>query len=94
MPDFALLWIGLLMSMTDALPRSTLPFVVVACKSDGSLPVYQRDPTNFEQARRILGEIEAHQTSLDDPESHKACISILLRAIIANTPGKATPIIL
>ncbi|KAK2791181.1 hypothetical protein FQN51_002256 [Onygenales sp. PD_10] len=75
----------------SALPKSTIPFIVVACRCEGQVPTSQVDPVAFEQARRVLGGIEVHQTYSDVPDSQKKCISNILRAIIARTADSANP---
>ncbi|OJD17818.1 hypothetical protein AJ78_02117 [Emergomyces pasteurianus Ep9510] len=74
----------------SALPKATIPFIAVACRCDGQVPSPQIDPATYDQARRVLGGIEVHQTYPDAPDSQKKCISNILRAIIARTADVAS----
>ncbi|PGH19839.1 hypothetical protein AJ80_03756 [Polytolypa hystricis UAMH7299] len=71
-----------------ALSKSTLPYIAVACKSP--VQPYALDPAIYEQAQRILGTLQVHQTSPDAPESQKKCISIILKAIFARSAAQRT----
>ncbi|EER43411.1 predicted protein [Histoplasma capsulatum H143] len=68
-----------------ALPKATIPFIVVACRCEGQIPSSRIDPATYDQARRVLGGIEVHHTYPEAPDSQKKCISNILRAIIART---------
>ncbi|KLJ10117.1 hypothetical protein EMPG_14502 [Blastomyces silverae] len=75
----------------SALPKATIPFIVVACRCEGQVPSSRIDPATYDQARRVLGGIEIHQTYSDAPDSQKKCISNILRAIIARTAASLQP---
>ncbi|PGH19090.1 hypothetical protein AJ79_00124 [Helicocarpus griseus UAMH5409] len=75
----------------SALPKSLIPFIVVACKCESQVPSSRLDPATFDQARRVLGGIEVQQTYSDAPDSQKKCISNILRAIIARTSAHSQP---
>lgn len=77
--------------LIGALPKATIPFIVVACRCEGQIPSSRIDPATYDQARRVLVGIEVHHTYPDAPDSQKKCISNILRAIIARTAGKAFP---
>lgn len=78
-------------STTDALRKSSnIPFLVVACKCDDtSRRDSQHDPIMFEQACQILSGIKMLRISSNVPDTHKKCISAILRAIIVRTSGMA-----
>ncbi|QSS56964.1 rap guanine nucleotide exchange factor 5 [Histoplasma capsulatum var. duboisii H88] len=73
----------------SALPKATIPFIVVACRCEGQIPSSRIDPATYDQARRVLGGIEVHHTYPEAPDSQKKCISNILRAIIARTADVA-----
>ncbi|KAG5201300.1 hypothetical protein GY631_7564 [Trichophyton interdigitale] len=67
----------------DALRKSTnIPFLVIACKCDGPQNESQQDPLTLVQACRSLLGLKVQRISASHPESHKKCISTILRAII------------
>ncbi|EEQ87745.2 uncharacterized protein BDCG_02865 [Blastomyces dermatitidis ER-3] len=74
----------------SALPKATIPLIVVACRCEGQVPSSRIDPATYDQARRVLGGIEIHQTYSEAPDSQKKCISNILRAIIARTADAAS----
>ncbi|KAF2470591.1 ras GEF [Lindgomyces ingoldianus] len=70
--------------MLNAISRSSLPFVLVACKCDTHRDHRQVDPQVVEQkAKSFLGDVITFQTSEASPEAHKRCLSVLTRAVIA-----------
>ncbi|KKZ62301.1 hypothetical protein EMCG_03273 [[Emmonsia] crescens] len=75
----------------SASPKATIPFIIVACRCEGQVPSSPIDPATYDQARRVLGGIEVHQTYSDAPDSQKKCISNILRAIIARTAASLQP---
>ncbi|KAK2865263.1 hypothetical protein FQN49_003746, partial [Arthroderma sp. PD_2] len=67
----------------DALRKSSnIPFLVIACKCDGPQNESQQDPLTLVQACRSLLGLKVQRISASVPESHKKCISTILRAII------------
>ncbi|KAI1980057.1 hypothetical protein LOZ53_006688 [Ophidiomyces ophidiicola] len=79
-----------LSELIGALRRSSnIPFLVVACKCDTPRHSSQHDPAVLEQANRLLAGTDAIQTSIRVKESHKKCISTVLRAIIVRSSDVA-----
>lgn len=76
---------------SDALSNSAIPCVLVSCKCDQSPDSRQLDPRLIEQLGTSfgpgMGGIDSFQTSADYPESHKRCISVILRAIVSKESG-------
>lgn len=76
---------------SDALSNSAIPCVLVSCKCDQSPDSRQLDPLLIEQLGTSfgpgMGGIDSFQTSAAYPESHKRCISIILRAIVSKESG-------
>ncbi|KAF3482900.1 uncharacterized protein GIQ15_02224 [Arthroderma uncinatum] len=67
----------------DALRKSSnIPFLVIACKCDGPQEESQHDPLILVQTCRSLLGLKVQRISASIPESHKKCISTILRAII------------
>ncbi|KAL1979840.1 hypothetical protein VTN96DRAFT_5075 [Rasamsonia emersonii] len=64
-----------------ALTESRLPFELVACKCDVSHFSGRSDPVTIEQADKVLCTYTFQETSLEDPRTHKKCISSVLRSI-------------
>ncbi|KAN0071444.1 Ras guanine nucleotide exchange factor domain containing protein [Elaphomyces granulatus] len=71
--------------LIGALDRSTLPFLLVACKCDVSQVFCRSDPATIEQAENTLRRYESQGTSSDSPRTQKRCISLILRSIISQT---------
>ncbi|EEQ29357.1 hypothetical protein McanMca71_004253 [Microsporum canis] len=75
----------------DALRKSTnIPFLVIACKCDGPQHESQHDPLTLVQACRSLLGLKVQRISASLPESHKKCISTILRAIIMRSADVAS----
>ncbi|KAG5216437.1 hypothetical protein GY632_7556 [Trichophyton interdigitale] len=75
----------------DALRKSTnIPFLVIACKCDGPQNESQQDPLTLVQACRSLLGLKVQRISASHPESHKKCISTILRAIIMRSAETKT----
>ncbi|KDB25654.1 hypothetical protein H109_02517 [Trichophyton interdigitale MR816] len=75
----------------DALRKSTnIPFLVIACKCDGPQNESQQDPLTLVQACRSLLGLKVQRISASHPESHKKCISTILRAIIMRSADVAS----
>ncbi|KAJ4380962.1 hypothetical protein N0V86_003309 [Didymella sp. IMI 355093] len=64
--------------------KSTLPFVLAACKCDQHPAHREVDPHVVEQkAKSFLGDVSVFSTSEAAPETHRACLSVVIRAAIA-----------
>lgn len=70
--------------MLNVLSKSSLPFVLVACKCDRHPAHREVDPSVVEQkAKSFLGDISTFQTSEEKPETQRGCLSVITRAVIA-----------
>lgn len=68
----------------DATPKaSNIPFVVVACKCESEHR--HDDSAAIQQASRMPARTKVLQTSTNYPESHKKCVSTMLKAVINRT---------
>ncbi|KAF2636438.1 ras GEF [Massarina eburnea CBS 473.64] len=64
------------------LSKSGLPFILVAAKCDQH--PREVDPATVEEkARKFPGDVNAFQTSADQPETQRGCLSVITRAVIA-----------
>jgi GTPase SAR1 family protein len=70
--------------MLNILAKSGLPFVLAACKCDQHPAHRQVDPQMVEQkAVSFLGHVNAFSTSEGNPDTHRQCLSYIIRAAIA-----------
>ncbi|KAF2793913.1 ras GEF [Melanomma pulvis-pyrius CBS 109.77] len=70
--------------MLNVLSKSSLPFVLVACKCDHHPAHREVDPAGVEQkAKSFLGEVNTFQASESTPEVYRGCLSVITRAVIA-----------
>lgn len=70
--------------MLNILAKSGLPFVLAACKCDQHPAHREVDPHMVEQkAVSFLGHVNAFSTSEANPDTHRACLSVIIRAAIA-----------
>jgi hypothetical protein len=68
-----------------------MPCVLVSCKCDAPLSNRRIDPQEVEQLCMEETGIEVIQTSADAPETHKRCISIVLRNFITEPVTQGRP---
>ncbi|KAF1929493.1 rap guanine nucleotide exchange factor 4 [Didymella exigua CBS 183.55] len=65
--------------------KSRLPFVLVACKCDQHPAHREVDPAVVEQkAKSFLGDVSVFSTSESAPETHRSCLSVVIRAAISD----------
>jgi GTPase SAR1 family protein len=70
--------------MLSILAKSHLPFVLAACKCDQHPAHREVDPAVVEQkAKSFLGHVSVFSTSDNAPDTHRACLSVIIRAAIA-----------
>ncbi|KAF2745957.1 ras GEF [Sporormia fimetaria CBS 119925] len=68
----------------NVLAKTSVPFVLVACKCDEHPAHREVDPAVVEEkARSFLGKVTAYQTSDSTPDVDKQCLSGITRAAIA-----------
>lgn len=74
----------MLTERTDILSKAALPFVLVACKCDQHPAHREVDPAVVEQkAKSFLGDVSVFSTSEASPETHRSCLSVIIRAAIS-----------
>ncbi|KAH6618460.1 ras guanine nucleotide exchange factor domain-containing protein [Boeremia exigua] len=70
--------------MLNILARSHLPFVLAACKCDQHPAHREVDPAVVEQkAKSFLGDVSVFSTAEASPETHRLCLSVIIRAAIS-----------
>ncbi|KAJ4333052.1 hypothetical protein N0V95_009513 [Ascochyta clinopodiicola] len=71
------------------LANAALPFVLAACKCDQHPAHREVDPAVVEQkATSFLGPLSVFSTSESAPDTHRACLSVVIRAAIAAIVAK------
>lgn len=65
-----------------------MPWVLVSNKCDNPPNARQINPQAFEKICNALGETQSFHTSFNAPETHKRCISAILRRFMPNPSGK------
>lgn len=60
----------------------------MSCKCDNPPPARQLEPGTLGQLGGPFGSVDTRQTSASKPQSQKQCISIILRAILAQSKGE------
>ncbi|CAI6339166.1 unnamed protein product [Periconia digitata] len=70
--------------MLHVLSKSGLPFILVAAKCDKHPALREIDPARVEErAKKFPGDVNAFQTSTEQPETQRGCLSVITRAVIA-----------
>ncbi|KAL8797233.1 MAG: hypothetical protein Q9195_000700 [Heterodermia aff. obscurata] len=72
----------------SAFSKAALPTVLVSSKCDNPPNSWEVDAGKVEGFCTQLDGVESFQTSATAPETHKRCVSVILRNIIAESPGK------
>ena len=70
----------------DVLFKVEMPCVLVSCKCDISPTSQHIDARSIEQL--CNNNIKSFQTSVDSPETHKRCISVILRNFVSQRLGE------
>ncbi|PSN63703.1 ras GEF [Corynespora cassiicola Philippines] len=71
--------------MLSVLSKSSLPFVLAACKCDQHPTHREIDPAVVKQrAKSFLGDVNTFQTSEASPEAYRGCLSVITRAVISS----------
>ncbi|KAF9698291.1 hypothetical protein EKO04_003907 [Ascochyta lentis] len=70
--------------MLAMLANANMPFVLAACKCDQHPAHREVDPAVVEQkAKSFLANLSVFSTSESAPDTHRACLSVVIRAAIA-----------
>ena len=72
---------------TEALSNEAIPTLLVSTKCDNPSKLWEVDQDMVEGLCSDLHDLEIFQTSASAPETHKRCISVLLRNIMLNQHG-------
>lgn len=86
------LLVGLLLSIyiLDACSKDATPCVLIASKCDAPISSRRIDPHEVQQLCMEETGIESVEVSMDYPDTHKRCISVILRSFVENQIGKST----
>ena len=74
----------------DMFRKIALPTIFVSTKCDTPIEKRQVDHQMIRSICQNVDGIEFHQCSLKSPETHKRCVSVMLRNIMAGRVGKKT----
>ncbi len=74
--------------LLDALSKDRIPTIVVASNCDHSPKTWQVDHGKVERLCSRFQGVECFQTSISIPETHKRCVSIILRNVMLERNGK------
>ena len=75
------------MAKTEALAKDAIPTVLVCTKCDNPTRYWDVDQDEVGKFCDSV-RVESFQTSLSAPETHKRCISVILRNIMLARRGK------
>ena len=75
-------------SRSDALVNDDVPTIVVASNCDHSPRSWRVEYENIERICKKFPGIECFKTDIGVPETHKRCVSIILRNIMQERHGK------
>lgn len=73
----------------DSLSNAAIPTILVSSKCDNNRKAWQIDQRMIERTCSTIGGIESFQTSASSPETHKRCISIVLRKVLSARDGES-----
>lgn len=73
----------------EALTQEAVPTVLVSTKCDTPLESWEVDQDKVEEFCSTLQGLETFQTSATAPETHKRCISVILRNIMLERRGRS-----
>lgn len=75
----------------EALSKNDIPTLLVSAKSDAPRGSWDVDPDMVDELCSTVTGIESFPVSLSAPETHKRCISIILRNIMVKRRGELLP---
>ena len=75
----------------EALSKDDIPAVLVSAKSDNQRGTWEVNHDMVEELCSTIMGIESFPVSLSAPETHKRCISIILRNIMVKRRGELLP---
>lgn len=74
--------------MLDAFSEAAMPTVLVSSNCDNPPSSWEVDAGRMEGFCSRLEGVESFQTSATAPETHKRCVSVILKKITAERSGK------
>lgn len=77
--------------LLEALSKHEIPTVLVSAKSDSPPASWEVDHDMLEELCSTITNVEPFSVSLSKPETHKRCISIILRKIMVKKRGELLP---
>ena len=77
--------------LLGALSREDIPTILVSAKSDSPSASWEVSRDMVEDLCSVVTGIESHSVSLSAPETHKRCISIILRKVMVKRHGELLP---
>ena len=75
----------------EALSKDGIPTLLVSAKYDSPRGSWEVDHAMVEELCGTVTNIESYPVSLSAPETHKRCISIILRNIMVKRRGELLP---
>lgn len=75
----------------EALSKDDIPTLLVSAKYDSPRGSWEVDRAMVEELCGTVTGIESYPVSLSAPETHKRCISIILRNIMVKRRGELLP---
>lgn len=79
------------MPSLEALSKDGVPTVLVSAKSDSPRKSWEVNHDSLEELCNTVTGIESFPVSVSAPDTHKRCISIILRNIMAKRRGELLP---
>lgn len=74
---------------SDSLSNAAIPTILVSSKCDNNRKAWQIDQREIESTCSTIGGIASFQTSASSPETHKRCVSVVLRKVLSAREGKS-----
>ena len=74
---------------SDLLSNSAIPTILISSKCDNNRKAWQIDQRMIERTCSTISGIELFQTSASSPETHKRCVSIVLRKVLSARHGES-----
>lgn len=71
------------MDLIDAFTKAAMPTVIVFTKCDNPRPSWQITQGMMENLCATFDYIESFEASINSPETHKRCISIMMRNVMS-----------
>lgn len=76
------------MLLLDACYNIPIPTVLISSKCDNPRKAWQINPRMIEGICTTMDGVESFQTSANSPETHKRCVSVILRKIMSERAGE------